>query len=118
VGDKIAAKLDALATEVAKKKMELFDRKFRESAEEVGNAVNANGAPLTQDFFLSMLERIDMEFGPNGRPTTEFVPSSIEMRATIQQWYGDPAFLSRYNAIVNRKRDEWRDRESNRKLVD
>jgi len=118
VGDKLLAKLDGLAAELAQKKMELFDRKFRETTEEVGNAFNANGAPLTQDMFLSVLERVDMEFGRDGKPTAEFFPSSIRLREVIDTWHMDRTFKERYEAIIGRKRDEWRDRESNRKLVD
>lgn len=118
VGDKLFAKLDALAMELAQKKMELFDRKFRESVEEVGNAFNANGAPLTQDMFLVMLERVDMDFGPDGRPTGEMRFTSPKADAAFQKWFSEPCFMSRYNLVLDRKRNEWRDRESNRKLVD
>ena len=118
VGDKLTARLDALATEIAQQKMDMFHRKFKESAEEVGNAFDAKGAPLTQDMFLSMLERVDMEFGPNGQPTAEFGSTNPKIDARVREWFNDPSFQSRFNSIVDRKRDEWRDRESHRKLVD
>jgi len=118
VGDKLAVRMDALATEIAQQKMDLFHRKFKESAEEVGNAFDAKGAPLTQDMFLSMLERVDMEFRSNGQPTADFGSTNPKIDARIREWFNDPSFQGKYNSIVDRKRDEWRDRESHRKLVD
>jgi hypothetical protein len=118
VGDKLTARLDALATEIAQQKMDLFHRRFKESAEEVGNAFDAKGAPLTQDMFLSMLEGVDMEFGANAQPTADFGSTNPKIDAKVREWFNDPSFQSRYNSIVDRKRDEWRDRESHRKLVD
>jgi hypothetical protein len=36
----------------------------------------------------------------------------------MAEWQNDEAFQRRYREIMLKKLDEWRDRESNRKLVD
>ena len=97
--------------------MEMFYRKMNEVTEEVGNAMDMKGAPLTQDAFFTMLERVDMEFGPDNLPTSVWhtTPALAEV---IRKWDDDPAFRSRYEELLDRKRNEWRDRESNRKLVE
>lgn len=117
VGERLAAKVDAIAEQMASKEMELFYRKQSQACEEVGNAVDAKGAPLTADILLDMLERTDMEFGPDNQPLGRFVvgPSGADRLQALQE---DPDFQVRYKELVERKHDAWRDRESNRKLVD
>ena len=117
VGEKLAAKIDAVADGLARKRMEMFYRKMNEGTEEGGNAMDMKGAPLTQDAFFTMLERVDMEFGPDNLPTSVWhtTPALAEV---IGKWDDDPAFRSRYEELLDRKRNEWRDRESNRKLVE
>jgi hypothetical protein len=117
VGEKLVAKIEAMADQLARKRMEMFYRKFTEVTREVGNSFDAQGAPLTQDMVFEMLERIDMEFGPDNRPTFTF-NTTPELAKVFERWQDDPCFKVRYEELLNRKRDAWRDRESNRKLVD
>jgi len=108
VGEKLAAKIDAVADGLASKRMEMFYRKMNEVTEEVGNAMDMKGAPLTQDAFFTILERVDVEFGPDNLPTSVWhtTPALAEV---IGKWDEE---------LLDRKRNEWRDRESNRKLVE
>ncbi len=117
VGEKLAAKIDAVGDALARKSMEMFYRKINEVTQEVGNAMDMKGAPLTQDAFFTMLERMDMEFGPDNLPTFVWhtTPALAEV---VGKWEDDPAFRSRYEELLDRKRNDWRDRESNRKLVE
>jgi hypothetical protein len=117
VGDRLLAKIDAMATVLATTRMEMFRRKFDEVTREVGNALDAKGAPFTQDMFFRMLERVDMEFGPDNQPTTTW-HTTPELTKVYESWQTDPSFRARYEEILDRKRDAWRDRESDRKLVD
>jgi len=117
VGEKLVAKIDATATQLATKRMEMFRRKFDQVTREVGNALDAKGAPFTQDMFFTMLEKVDMEFGPDNQPTITW-HTTPELTKVYESWQGDPSFKARYEDILNRKRDAWRDRESDRKLVD
>ena len=59
----------------------------------------------------------DMEFGPDNQPTITW-HTTPELTKVYESWQGDPSFKARYEDILNRKRDAWRDRESDRKLVD
>ena len=47
-----------------------------------------------------------------------FVLIVVPSRVLMEQWQQDESFQQRYREIMLKKRDEWRDRESNRKLVD
>jgi hypothetical protein len=40
------------------------------------------------------------------------------MKKLWAEWETDAAFMKRYNEIIAEKREEWRDRESRRKLVE
>lgn len=95
----------------------------REAADSVGNAVHTGGE-LTPDKFLEVFRRIEMDFDPE---TLEPAPGFVwvmhpETAATvvpkIKEWEKDPEFNAQYSAIINTKREEWRDREASRKLVD
>ena len=64
-----------------------------------------------------MLEKVEMEFGPDNQLIGRF-QTSPEIANVIRKWREDPSFMAKYQELLNRKRDAWRDRESNRKLVD
>jgi hypothetical protein len=83
-GASFGAKIDAIAERMAQKQMELFFRKHLQASAELGDAFDAEGAPIVK---------------------------------VIEGWQRNPAF-PRYEELLNRKRDDWRNRESNRKLAD
>jgi hypothetical protein len=121
----IMAFIDALKRTVepqrdAMKQM-LFQR-ATEAIERVDNKVDANGKPLSGDLFLELLERMEIGFDEEGKPemgTLVIHPSQAEEWKRLEaQLIADPEFQRKYGELMLRKRDFWRDRESNRKLVD
>lgn len=117
VGENLAAKIEVVADQLARRQVEMFYRKFTEVTREVGNSLDAQGAPFTQDMVFEMLEKVDMEFGPDNQPTFT-LNTTPELAKVFEGWQDDPSFKARYEGLLNRKRDAWRDRESDRKLVD
>jgi hypothetical protein len=117
VGGRLAAKIDEIAEQMARLEMEMFYRKHSQVSEEVGNTFDAKGAPITGDAILDLLEKVDMEFGPDGQLLQRFVVGP-ELAGQLQKLQEEPAFRTRFEGLVERKRSAWRDRESNRKLVD
>ncbi len=97
-------------------------RKHSEATARVGNQVDAGGAPFSADFYFQLWLQVD--FDELGRPDTASTrmvmhPDMAErVIPVMQQWESDETFQRRYRDLMLRKRDEWRDRESNRKLVD
>jgi len=123
--------LDALRESLAKATAlqiqamhEMLLRKSGEAAERVGNTVDAGGQPFSAELYLKMLETVRIDFDELGRPDisgTRMVlhPDQVErVRALMEQWEKDESFQQQYRNIMVKKREEWRDRESNRKLVD
>lgn len=121
VGRKLHDKLEEMAQELAKQQAKMFFRRVAETCDEVGNSIHANGQPLTAERILEMLERVQMNFGPDGKPTGEFVihpDMAPAVKKAGEELERDPELKRRHDEIVRRKREEWVARESNRKLVD
>jgi hypothetical protein len=103
---------------------ELLLRKVSEATERVGNAVDAGGQPFSAELYFKMLETVQIDFDELGQPDTAGTrlvlhPDQVErVQALMEQWEKDESFQQRYRDTMLKKREEWRDRESNRKLVD
>jgi len=121
VGERLKEKLNAAAEQMARQQAGLFYQRLKEVTSAAGTAVNAHGKPLSQDLFLEVLERREVNFDQQGRPEGIFdaAPAMLEQLAkSLAEWFGDPTFRKRHEEIMRRKYEAWRDRESNRKLVE
>jgi hypothetical protein len=103
---------------------EMLFRKHGEATARVGNQVDAGGQPFSADLYFKMLETVQIDFDDYGRPDVSGVrlvmhpDQAQKVQPLMAEWQNDEAFQRRYREIMLKKRDEWRDRESNRKLVD
>lgn len=118
----LSAKLLDMAQQMAELESRMMFTKIREAAESVGNSVAADGNFRPEHFF-EMLNNIEMDFDPEtGEPRGHQIVMHPETAAKIiplmQSWEADPAFVAEHEAILARKREEWRAREDRRKLVD
>ena len=114
-------KINRAAEEMASKMAKLFYERLTKSADEVGNVISAGGEPFSIDLFFEMLEKIHVDFDEEGNPSQLMSTVSPKLfpsiAKVISQAKTDPANDRRYQTIIERKREEWRVRESNRKLV-
>ena len=114
-------KIDNAAEEMAGQQAKSFYEEVGKAAEEVGNVVSADGKPFSIDMFFEGLEKIDIDFDEDGNPSGLMCPVSPELYPSvvkaIEQAKTDPEMDKRFDAIMERKKEEWRVRESNRKLV-
>jgi hypothetical protein len=103
---------------------ELLFQRATEAVDRVGNQIDAGGQPMSADLYLQMVEKVEIDFTEDGQPDisgVRIVTDPIQgekLQRLMKEWAADPSFLKRYSEIMHKKRDEWRDRESNRKLVD
>ena len=120
--EKIREKLDEVAEEMARQAFQGILAEIIKTTNSVGNTVNANGEPMSQDLYLQMLEKMDLSFDKSGKwmpPTMIISPEMLEKNMKKKNlWENDPTFLAKQEEIVARKREEWHDRENCRKLVD
>jgi hypothetical protein len=116
-------KLTELATRIGQSQTKRMLEVAGEAADSVGNVVHAGG-DLTPDKFLEVFRRVQMDFDPQTlQPKPGFVwamhpDTAASVVPKVKEWEKDPAFNAEYERIMAVKREEWRDREANRKLVD
>ena len=120
--DLIRAKLAELREAMAQEQHEVLFETITEAVESVGNVVQAGGGPLTAELWLESLEKMELSFDPDGRwrmPTVVVHPKHMDrVRSEMERLESEPELKERLEALVNQKREEWRDRESDRRLVD
>lgn len=114
-------KLDEAAREVARQISEHAFGQINEAVERVGNVIDGGGKPLTPDVLLNVYEKIHLDFDANGNPRelTMVIPPGMEQRAkeALERLHQDPEYSTRFKKIIDKKRMEWRDRETARRLV-
>jgi hypothetical protein len=118
VGEKLDAKLEEIAQEMAAQQAKLFFRTVGESCDEVGNTLDAGGKPLTAELILEMIDSVQAEFGSDGKPTGQFVihpDMALALKKAGEEFDRDPELQRRHAEILKRQREEWATRQSNRK---
>ena len=119
--DKVLEKINDLAKEMAEKQAKFFYKRIGEFAEEAGNVVSGEGETFSMDIFFEVLEKISRDFDHAGKPDEINFAASPELFQSISKVFNeaksDPEIQKRFDAIMEQKREEWRVRESNRKLV-
>jgi hypothetical protein len=120
--DRIARELDSVAQDLARKMRQGIMEDLNQAIDRAGTAVDAKGGPLTKEAFLRLLDRMLLAFDKDG----SLIPPAIVMHPRMweayeeemKSWEQDPEFIALHEEIVERKREQWRARESCRKLVD
>ena len=110
-------KMNRAAEEMAEKREKLFFEQIKKLTDEVGNVVSADGKPLSIDLFFEAIEKIDIDFDEEGNPSMLMFVANPKTSPSITKILPQVEADPRYQAIIERKREEWRARESNRKLV-
>lgn len=112
--------------EMQKKNVDLFLKTIEEATAKTGNQVDSKGKLLTE-VYLKALEKVQVDFDENGNP---YLPQLImnpedvsKQDERISEYLNEnPKHMEEYrkklDKIIEIKRKEWHDRESNRKLVD
>jgi hypothetical protein len=121
IGDRLIAKVDGVADELARRTSQDAYKKLDESMAKVGNSIDAGGKPLSQEIYLEMLQKMEIDFTEDGEPAFRLMmhPDMADVvRKRMEEWENDKDFQRRYNELILLKREAWFDRESSRKLVD
>ena len=110
-------KINQAAKEMAGKTKRLAFEQIKKSVEEAGNVGSTGGKPLSVNSLFEVLEKIDRDFDEAGNPNELSVVAHTERLSSISRVISQAEADPRYQAIMERKKEEWRARESNRKLV-
>jgi hypothetical protein len=116
----VVAKVDAMAESMARQQFEIAFAEIDRAVHEVGNVVEGRGG-FTAESILDMLSKISMDFDADGKP---HLPSLYcnpvhegAIETAMKRIETEPGLRKRFDDIVARKHEEWRDREACRNLV-
>ena len=120
--EKIMQKLDVVAEDMARQVSQGIIADINQALEESGRTVNAKGKPFNKETFLEALDSIELNFDKAGElepPAFLMHPKMWEtIKDDVTSWEQDPELDARHKEVIARKKEEWRARESRRKLVD
>jgi hypothetical protein len=112
------------AIEIAKLFQEHHSRTLFQTLQETttrtGQTVDARGAPLTNELIMEMLSKmpIDFEKSPHGDLSIVTSPRMIPRFKKLEvELNENPELRKKMDALMDRKRDEFREREINRNLA-
>jgi hypothetical protein len=118
----LASKIDKAASDMAAQTESAIFEKLRQDSSASGQVVDATGKPFSPEVLLEVLERMEIDFDDQGKPSGLTAVVGPEIAARIREkaaeWDADLDFKRRHRELLDRKREAWRDRENRRKLVD
>ena len=81
-----------------------------------GNKLDAKGQPWSWDLLTDMLEQVEMDFDDEGNPKSTLImnPRDVEKLQALPP--PTPEQDARREAVMARKREEWRKRQRTRRL--
>jgi hypothetical protein len=113
--------LRGAAEDMAKQSETMLFTTLDEVTKESGNVFDAGGRPFEPSMLLDNLEKMHIDFDEHGKPEMPTIVLHPDLFKSIKdrlaEWDADPKIKLRREQILAAKKEEWRDRESNRKLV-
>jgi len=113
--------LDSLAEDMARQMSGHMFHSLDETLEKYGQTVDNEGKPFSPETIFEVLEKIAMDFDEEGNQKSlslaihpEKQQKVIDVLKAIEC---DEVLRAKHEALIDRKRKEWRDREAARKLV-
>ena len=118
--ERAVAKYDEMILDMVRKQTGFALERLNEDIPK-SQSIDAKGKKLDAELFLQMLETIQLEFYPDGRPHELHVVGGLfspeRLKAVDEEFQNNPELQERHNELIARKREEWRAREASRKLV-
>lgn len=115
--EKVLDKIDVMARELAKKFSKTAVDTLKRASEDVGNVVSADGEPFSIDILLQGMEKMHLSFDEDGQVRGIQFIANPKMKVSYEKIFSEVENDPRYKELIERKREEWRVRENNRKLV-
>jgi hypothetical protein len=119
---KIRELIDKSMFEMAHQTEDQLFKSLISDLHEQNRVMNHPDNEITIDAILQGLDTMLISFDKDGNQIMPTIMVSPEMgeqlKPKLEQWNNDPEINQRFEALTERKREEWRVRESNRKLVD
>jgi hypothetical protein len=114
--------IEDAAVEMSRKQMKMMFTVVGEATESVGNVLDAKNQPISAEMILQMWETMQIDFDDEGKPILPKLVFHPKQEERVKEQYGridsEPELRKRRDEILSRQKEAWRDRESDRKLVD
>lgn len=110
--------LDRTAADLAQKQSRFFFKRLDEVCDEAGQTVDGKGRPVSFDVMIELLDKMDIDFDDAGNPVLPTLISSRKVQESFEKLETTDEQNKRFDKLIEEKRFAWRDRESNRRLVD
>lgn len=116
---KAIEKHDALIADMVSKQTNFIrERMSREIPE--SQTLDAKGKGFGAQVVIDMLEKMQIDFYPDGTPHEIFLdppPTPERMAAVDAEFESNPELKRKFDEMMEKKKEEWRAREADRKLV-
>lgn len=117
----VLGKLQRLAEDIAQKRSEYAFSAINAACEETGNVVDAKGGQLTAELVLETWDKMEIAFSDDGQPqlpTIVFNPQNgTAIAEALSRLESDPNLKQQAAEIIQRKREQWFARETDRTLA-
>jgi len=118
---KVLEYIDQMALDRAQKQTGITVEEFKRVTSPTGQMTDYGGRPFDADAFFTLIEKVEIDFKKDGSVkhlrfvyTPELDKRVKEVLAELES---NPEYKKRYKEIIDKKRQEWNDREASRKLV-
>lgn len=119
-GEERTRLIEELSDGMARQMAMLFYGEIDRVLEGTGQVVNQAGLTPVESVF-SVFEKVHLDFDESGNIKDVVISAGAEavegLRKVEEQIASDPALSQRWEALLEKKREEWRAREASRKLV-
>jgi hypothetical protein len=118
--EKVIQKFDARIVDMANKQAN-FIRERISSEVPQNQTVGSKGRKLDAELVLEMKDKMQVQFNPDGTPQEIYFDGPLftpEAIAAVElEFRNSPELQKRHEDLMTKKREEWRAREADRKLV-
>ena len=117
---KAIEKHDAMIADLVRKQTHFIRERMSSELPE-SQTLDAKGRRFDAQLVIDMLEKMQIEFYPDGTPHEIFVDGPMftpeRMTAVDKEFESNPEQKRKFDEMMEKKKEEWRAREANRKLV-
>jgi hypothetical protein len=117
---KAIEKHDAIIADMVRKQTHFIRERMSSEIPE-SQTLDAKGRKLDAQVVIDMLEKMQIEFYPDGTPQEIFLDGPLftpeRMAVVYKELENNPELKRKFNEMMEMKKEEWHDREAVRKLV-
>jgi hypothetical protein len=116
----VIQKFDVMIADMVSKQANLVRERIGSEMPE-SQTIDAKGRKLDAELVLEMKEKMQIQFNPDGTQQEIFFDGHLftpeAIAAVKQEFQNSPELQKRHEDLMTKKREEWRAREADRKLV-